>query len=288
MLAFPAFIPLYDARIVIVGDGEAAEAKHRLVARSIAEVTRVGADRALDPAVYAGARLAFIAVEDEAQAAEAARIARAAGALVNVVDRQELGDFHTPAIVDRSPVIAAIGTGGAAPLLATLLRGQIEARWPEGLGRLAELSQSLQAQAREALPDLAARRAFWRRVLTGPAARAAYEGDMEAARTLAVAELEGRAPGQVWLLEPPERPELLTLAAVRALGAADRIVAGAEVAGVADYGRRDAHRETDASPDQLAAWAEAGEQVVIVAHKPGLVPALRARGVAAERLPVGA
>jgi precorrin-2 dehydrogenase/sirohydrochlorin ferrochelatase len=193
-------------------------------------------------------------------------------------------------VVDRSPVIAAIGTGGAAPVLATLLRNSLEARWPEGLGRVATLSGELQKTVRETLPDPAARRAWWRRMLKGPAARAAEAGDMDEARRLALAALDApRDPGRVQLLPIPSEPERLTLAALRALAAADRIVADPKPAEpVLGYARRDAKREGAATPDQLAAWAAAGETVLVltVEGPAALAAALASLGVAAETLPV--
>ena len=290
MNAFPAFIPLYGARIVVVGDGEAAEAKARLVAGSPAEIVRASEAEALRPGLYDGARLVFVAVAEEALAAEAAAAARAAGALVNVVDRQHLGDFHTPAIVDRSPVIAAIGTGGAAPIFATLLRNGIEARWPEGLGRVAALSGELQKTVRAALPEAAARRAYWRRLMKGPAADAALAGDLETARRLAIAALDDpRASGRVQFLRAPARADLLSLAAVRAFAAADRIVAGVEVsAEVLAFARRDAERRDNATARDLAEWAAEGLTVLHVgaAGPDQLMDAVEALGAAVERLPV--
>ena len=290
MNAFPAFIPLYGARIVVVGDGEAAEAKARLLAGSPCHIVRASEADALAPGIYDGARLVFVAVADEALAEAAAGAARASGALVNVVDRQHLGDFHTPAIVDRSPVIAAIGTGGAAPILATLLRNGLEARWPEGLGRVGTLSAEMQKQVREALPDVAARRAYWRRLLRGPAAAAAEAGDMDTARRLAIEALDDpRTPGRVLFLSAPVRAELLSLAAVRALGAADRIVAGEDApAEVLAFARRDAERRDAATVAELAAWADDGLTVLYVATAgvDAVMQAAQALGTRVERLPV--
>ena len=121
---------------------------------------------------------------DDVAAEYAARAARAAGVPVNVTDRPDLCDFVTPAVIDRGEVVAAIGTGGTAPILASLLRGDIEARVPEGAGRIAALLGRMQPEVRAAFPDLAQRRAFLRSVLDGPAAEAA----------LARRRREGRSP----------------------------------------------------------------------------------------------
>src|SRR5687768_967213 len=121
MDAFPAFYSLHGRRVVIAGSGDMAEAKARLFAGSPAEVARVEGDAAYDPAAYAGAVLAFVASEDDGFAHLAAAAARAAHVPVNVADRPALCDFTTPAVLDRGEVVAAVGTGGAAPLLASLL-----------------------------------------------------------------------------------------------------------------------------------------------------------------------
>ena len=181
MNAFPAFFPLAGKRVVIVGEGEGADAKARLLAGSPAEVERISAAAGADPRVYAGATLVFVATPDDAAAEAAARAARAAGVPVNVVDRPHLCDFVTPAVIDRGEVVAAVGTGGSAPILASLLRGDIEARVPEGAGRVAALLGRMQPEVRAAFPDLAARRAFLRSVLDGAAAEAALAGDIAGA-----------------------------------------------------------------------------------------------------------
>lgn len=139
MEAFPAFFPLSGARVVIAGEGEGADAKARLLAGSPACVERLTGAAALRPERYAGAALVFLASSDAAFLEAAAGAAKAAGAPLNVVDHPELSDFHTPAIIDRGQVVAAIGTAGAAPMLAALLRADLEARIPEGVGALVEL-----------------------------------------------------------------------------------------------------------------------------------------------------
>ncbi|MDB5499158.1 MAG: ysG, partial [Phenylobacterium sp.] len=172
MDAFPAFFPLSGRTVAIAGSGEAAEAKLRLFEGSPATLRRLEGEAALKPKSYAGAALAFVASTDDAFAEAAAGAARAAHVPVNVVDRPALCDFTTPAVIDRGEVVAAIGTGGASPMLATLLRHDIEARVPEGAGRVAALFAALQAEIRQALPEPHRRRAFLRAALTGPAAEA--------------------------------------------------------------------------------------------------------------------
>ena len=123
MDSFPAFFPLAGAKVVLAGKGPGIEAKARLLASSPAVLVRLEGNEALLPGAYRGARLAFVAGDDELFAQAAAAAARAAHVLVNVIDRPAWSDFNTPAVVDRGEVVAAIGTGGASPVLATLLVG---------------------------------------------------------------------------------------------------------------------------------------------------------------------
>ena len=184
MDAFPAYFPLAGRRVVIVGSGVHADGKAALFEGSPAEVVRLDDSRALDPDTYRGAALAFIASEDEAYARMAAAAAREAGAPVNVVDRPELCDFFTPALVDRGEVVAAVGTGGSSPVLAQVLKEAIAAKVPEGAGRLAALLRQFRGEVKAAFPDMVERRRFVLGVLDGPAAKAAMAGDMDEARAL--------------------------------------------------------------------------------------------------------
>jgi precorrin-2 dehydrogenase/sirohydrochlorin ferrochelatase len=264
MDVFPAFFPLAGKTIVIVGVGEQAEAKVRLFAGSPAAIRRVDGEAALDPKSYDGAALAFIATSVDAFAEASAGAARAAHVPVNVVDRPQLCDFTTPAVIDRGEVVAAIGTGGASPMLATMLRHDIEARVPEGAGRVAALFAGLQDEVRRALPDTHRRRAFLRAALTGPAAEAALRGDqVEAIRLLreALAEDEPGA-GLVQFIDARGPADLLTLRAARALAAADVLVCDeAAHADILALARRDADRTGPQAPERLAELAAQGLRV---------------------------
>src|SRR5207253_10282246 len=137
-------------------------AEVRLFDGSPATLVRLAGAQALDARSYAGATLAFVAGQDDAWARGAAEAARAANVPVNVVDRPALCDFTTPAVIDRGEVVAAIGTGGASPMLATLLRHDIETRVPEGAGRGAALFRNLQDEVRQTLPEPHRRRPLLR------------------------------------------------------------------------------------------------------------------------------
>jgi precorrin-2 dehydrogenase/sirohydrochlorin ferrochelatase len=184
MDSFPAYFPLAGRRVVVVGAGAQADAKAALFEGSPAEVVRLDESRAMMPQAYHGAALAFIASEDRDQAARAAAAARQASVPVNVVDRPDLCDFFTPALVDRGEVVAAVGTGGSSPVLAQVLKEQIAAGIPEGAGRLAALLRQFRQEVKAAFPDMIERRKFVLGVLDGPAAEAALAGKMDEARWL--------------------------------------------------------------------------------------------------------
>ena len=299
MDAFPAFFPLAGRLVVIAGEGEGAEAKARLFEGSPARLVRLTGADALKADAYRGASLAFVASPDEAFRLAAAQAARAAGVPVNVVDHPKLCDFTTPAVIDRGEVVAAVGTGGSAPMLATLLRQDIEARVPEGAGRVAALLRANQEKVREALPELERRRAFLRAALTGPAAEAAMAGDGREAQkrfdeALAAAVERGQAPGRVSWLDASGPADLVSLRALRALGQADALVIdeGCSPA-ILELARRDARRikgET-VSPDHMAALARQGLNLVRLspaAPSKADLAALEQAGAAAEILPVAA
>lgn len=293
MDAFPAFFPLAGRRIVIAGEGDPAEAKARLFEGSPAVVARLAPAEAMLAEAYAGAALAFIAGGSEAFVTAAAAAARAAGVPVNVVDHPALCDFITPAVVDRGAVVAAVSTTGAAPMLAALLRNDLEAAIPEGAGRVAALFRQFRDEIRADLPDLARRRAFLREALTGPAAEAAMRGDMaRAAQELRQALADGLAvqAGRVCIIDGAGPVDLLSLRASRALSLAEVLIADPDCApGVLGLVRRDARRS---APDEITVaemieWARGGGQIVrliAAAPEPAMLAALAAAGISVERL----
>jgi precorrin-2 dehydrogenase/sirohydrochlorin ferrochelatase len=278
--------------VAIAGEGEAAEAKVRLFAGSPATLVRLTGAAALDTKSYAGVSLAFIAGDDDQWAAAAAEAARAAHVPVNVVDRPALCDFTTPSVIDRGEVVAAIGTGGASPMLATMLRHDIEARVPEGAGRVAALFRAMQDEVRAALPEAHARRRFLRAALTGPAAEAASAGDMEGAKERLRAALSDTpmALGMVQYVDARGPADLLTLKAARALAAADVLVCDADAhADVLALARRDAERLDGRTADQLAELAAEGLTVARLVTGTAWrseQAALDAQGVNTQVLPI--
>lgn len=290
MDAFPAYFPLTGAKIVVAGQGEPAEAKARLFDGSPARLVRAEGAEAFLAGTYAGASLAFVASADKLFVQAAVSAARAARVPVNVVDSPSQCDFTTPAVIDRGEVVAAVGTGGASPMLATLLRNTIEARIPEGTGRVAALFRRTQDEVRSALPDLPRRRAFLRRALEGPAAEAAMAGNMEAAEALlrkALAE-DAPEPGRLVFVAGRGPADLITLRASRALASADVLVAPPDAdPDILGMARRDAERLpfAEAAPERLIALAAEGLKVVRLVTappEPDEVAAYAASGCAVE------
>lgn len=151
--SLPLFHQITGQNVLVLGDGPAAEPKRRLVERAGGVIVDD-----LARAVDEGVRIAFIAYED-ARACEVAAInARCAGMLVNVVDRPELCDFTTPSILDRDPLLVAIGTGGASAGLAKHVRLRLERVLPDTLGLLAKALETVRPALRERFPDGADRR----------------------------------------------------------------------------------------------------------------------------------
>jgi uroporphyrin-III C-methyltransferase/precorrin-2 dehydrogenase/sirohydrochlorin ferrochelatase len=262
--AFPVFMRVEGREVVIVGGGDEALAKARLMAQSTATIRIVAEDpepellawaadgnvrilrEVFQPYHLDGAVLVFAATGDESFDRRIVDDARRAGIPVNAVDRPDLCDFFTPALVNRAPVAIAIGTEGAGPVLAQLIRARIDQMLSPSLGRLAMLATSYRHAAESLLPKGNARRVFWKSFFTGAIARAVEVGDLVRARQVATALLAdgGRATGHVALVGAgPGSEDLITLRAHRLLMEADVIVHDALVPeAVIALGRRDAER----------------------------------------------
>ena len=191
--------------------------------------------------------MAIGADDDAGRNAELADAAHAAGVPVNVVDAPELSTVIVPAIVDRDPVVVAIGTEGAAPIIARDLRARIESWLPADFGRVATYAAALRPRVRDAIAQPAARRQFWERLLRGPFRDRALAADVAGAEqeaTRALRDAGKGSHGSVVLVGcGPGDPDLLTLKALQALQDADVLVHDRLVnPAILDYARRDAVR----------------------------------------------
>lgn len=243
---FPIFLATSGRRIVLSGGGDAALAKLRLLMKTSAriavfakdpapEIIRLAATgkltltaRAFDHGDTICAALFYAANEDAAEDKRTAAIARAEGALVNIVDNLNDSQFITPAIVDRDPVIVAIGTEGAAPVLARAIKADLEERLPQALGPLARIGKAFRA-ASYTLPFGRARRDFWREYYftTGPKAMSAGEEHVRPALDALLkrhASKTARKGHVAFVGGGPGDPELLTLKARKALDEADVVI----------------------------------------------------------------
>lgn len=239
MRSLPLFHRIAGQPVIVLGDGPMAEPKRLLVERAGGVVID-----SLEDGWQRGARIAFIALDDRAAAEDAARRLKLRGVLVNVVDRPDLCDFTTPSILERDPVLIAIGTSGASAGLAKQLRLRLEALLPATLGHLADGLSAARDRLRARWPGAAERRQAldWALGPGGPLDPMRAEsatlidnwietGDVEAPSGHAVVELT------------TNDPEDLTLRQARLLGSADVLLIGHGIPqAILDRARADALR----------------------------------------------
>jgi uroporphyrin-III C-methyltransferase/precorrin-2 dehydrogenase/sirohydrochlorin ferrochelatase len=264
LAVFPAFHKVAGRRVVIVGGGPAAGAKIRLLSETTADIVvfvdamdkATGADliaahgewRGRFPSLndLTGSALVFAATGDAARDGEVAALARRAGVPVSVVDRPDLCDFYTPAIVNRAPLAVAIGSEGTAPVLARHVRARIEALLAPAFGDLAALAERFRERVSKALATVALRRRYWASFFSGAVAENVFAGRFDEAEAEAthLLEIGPNRSGHVALVGAgPGAEDLLTLRAQRALQEADVIVYDRLVPdAVVAQGRREARR----------------------------------------------
>jgi uroporphyrin-III C-methyltransferase/precorrin-2 dehydrogenase/sirohydrochlorin ferrochelatase len=268
---FPIFLRLAGEPVLVVGGGEVAARKIDLLLRSSAQVRVIApelvpglVERAaageivhlateFRPEHLEGVRLAIAATDKRAINAWVARQAERRNIPVNVVDDRELSRFIVPAIVDRSPVVVAVGSSGDAPVLTRRLRERLESFLPQQLGALAKLAGKLRPTIKARIDSPARRRRFWENFFDSTLAADVLAGREDAADPAMSARVVesfaqiARAPentGEVALVGAgPGDPGLLTLRALRALQNADVVLYDRLVsAEVLDLARRDAER----------------------------------------------
>jgi len=262
----PIFLSVRDQFCVVVGGGEIATRKVNLLLRAGAHVQVIapilcanlvkirdeGLIEHLERNYLDGdlddAYLAIAATDREEINRAVADAGRVLQTPVNVVDNPEDGSFIMPSIIDRSPVIAAVSTGGASPVLARLIRSRLESLIPAGYGRLAELAGKFRDRVKDTFTDPSDRRRFWDCVLQGPVAERVFSGHMQEAEVLMEEELGSGTlqpgMGEVYLVGGgPGDPDLLTFRALRLMQQADVVVYDRLVAkAVLDMTRSDAER----------------------------------------------
>ncbi len=257
----PLFHDLKQQPVLVVGGGEIAARKIALLCRAQAAVQIVSPEvgpqteelieefeleliqRGYDAQDIEGVALVVSATDDLAVNTQVFEDCIAAGKLINSVDRPSLSNVIFPALVDRSPVLVAISTGGSSPTLARVVRGWLEARLPARLGALAEFVRDRRDAVKARFTTIPERQQLWEQVVSGSAAEAVYQGNLEAAESAFQSALEGgEQGGRVAIVGAgPGDPELLTLKALRLLQGADVVLYDNLVnRQILDYARRDA------------------------------------------------
>ena len=267
---FPAFLRLDGKRVLLVGGGDVALRKARLLLDAGARLSIVtpetiaavdelvrGRDvtisrRAVRASDVDGHWLVVSATGVPDVERAVARACDAAQVFCNAVDDAEHCSFITPAVIDRSPVVVAISSGGAAPVLARRLKSTIEALLPAGVGTLADLAGRWRARVAGRLGNFSARLRFWERVFDGRVADEVYAGRVQVADGMIATLLDAAddaatssgSRGFAWLTGAgPGDPDLVTLKALQAMQAADVILHDRLVSDeVLALARRDAER----------------------------------------------
>ncbi|AAY38206.1 siroheme synthase CysG [Pseudomonas syringae] len=293
----PLFHNLRGSRVLVVGGGEIALRKSRLIADAGAVLRVVAPEieaqlselvvqsggemilRGYSECDLDGCVLIIAATDDEPLNAQVSRDARLRCVPVNVVDAPALCTVIFPAIVDRSPLVIAVSSGGDAPVLARLIRAKLETWIPSSYGQLAGLAARFRNQVKGLFPNVQQRRAFWEEVFQGAIADRQLAGQGAEAERMLIAKIAGEPPpetGEVYLVGAgPGDPDLLTFRALRLMQQADVVLYDRLVAPtILDLCRRDAERvyvgkrrAEHAVPQeqinqQLVALAKQGKRVV--------------------------
>lgn len=263
---FPIFLDLKQRRCLLVGGGDVATRKGRLLSKAGAVLRVVAPDisaelreltaqnngeiheREYQTSDLNDCVLAIAATDIEPLNEKISQDAKARNIPVNVVDSPALCTYITPAIIDRSPLIIAVSSGGESPVLARLIRAKLETLIPTGYGRLAQIASSWRDRVKARFNDGDSRRRFWEKILQGPAAELVLNGQEAAAEKIIATEIakedESITQGEVYLVGGgPGDPELLTLRALRLMQQADVVLYDRLVSnGVMELVRRDAER----------------------------------------------
>ncbi len=267
MRYFPVFLDLADQKVVVIGGGETATQKVRLLLKTTARVVVIAPNltaelsgfavagkitaikRGFTPSDLNSARLIYAATGNSIVDHAVSDAAHRLNIPVNVVDDPEVCSFITPAIVDRSPVVIAVSTEGAAPVLAREIKSKLEAMLPMNFGALARFAAKLRPIVARHIESTGARRHFWQRFFKSRARNLILDGQENAAWKVSRKEIEAslasdNATGRVSLVGVgPGDPDLLTLKAQRLLQEADVIVLDGLVnPEILEFSRRDARR----------------------------------------------
>ena len=247
MKHLPIFATIQNKPCIVIGGGAVATRKVgnllsagatvTVVSPVITEELRVSVgkgeitfhERGFEAADLDGAFLVFATTDNRAVNAEVTQLAKANKQMVNVADDPEQCDFVLPSVLDRSPVLIAVSTGGASPVLARQIRLQLETMIPSACGRLAGITEEYREKVKSFFPSQAQRKQFWERALKGPVSELVYAGQEDRAKKRLDEMLEEGVEqdpmGEVYLVGAgPGDPDLLTFKAVRLMQRADVMV----------------------------------------------------------------
>ncbi len=263
---FPLFLKLTDRPCLVIGAGSIAARKIDLLSRAGAVITVIANDvspvvanmqqshtlsikqKSFDKKDVEGFHLVVSATDNATTNQLVAKSATELNILVNVVDNPDLCSFIFPAIIDRSPIIAAVSSGGAAPVLARLLRAKIESLIPPAFGQLAYIAAKYRSQVKAKINEPSQRRIFWENVLQGKIAELVFSGKEQEAESQLEALISSSenkvSVGEVYLVGAgPGNPDLLTFRALRLMQQADVVVYDRLVsAEILDLTRRDSEK----------------------------------------------
>lgn len=267
MRYFPVFIDTKAMQVLVVGAGEVAARKLELILKSDASVTVVAPWMCDTVKAYANnprvtlvkrafvdddlidKAMVFVATSDGVVNEYVHDQARAREVLVNVVDNTPLCQFITPSIIDRSPIVVAMSSGGVAPVLLRYLRQKLETVIPGNIARLGSFSEKFREKVKATLSGVTARRYFWEDILDGDIAEMVEKGQDDKAQkafleALDAAKEEKKTQGQVYLVGAgPGDPDLLTFRALRLMQKADVVVYDRLVSpAILELVRRDAEK----------------------------------------------
>lgn len=311
MRYFPIFVDLQGRPVTVVGGTEEALRKVRLLLKTGAVINIIAPAlhdeltaeprvnwiaRGYHAGLLEGAALVYSA--DAALNARVAEDAKALGIPVNAVDNPDISTFIVPSIVDRDPVVVAIGTEGTAPILGQGLRARIDAMLPQALGDLARAAQGLRERVAETIPPGNRRRGFWYRFFFGDVREAFIAGStcnyLAGVENLFAAEAQAPQGRVSFVSLGSHDPELLTIKAQRKLQEADVIVHDRAVPGaILELARRDAVRVPvkgelyDGATDVLIAEARAGKLIVRLSADVSIeeTVSVAAEGIAFQTVP---
>jgi uroporphyrin-III C-methyltransferase/precorrin-2 dehydrogenase/sirohydrochlorin ferrochelatase len=265
----PIFLDVKGKRTLIVGNGVSAARKADLLLRAGSDLIIVAPVLGEELAQLADSysfkhqateltagdlndcMIVFGCDKDDSVNQNLRKLAHEAGIPVNVSDKTEDCDFIMPAVVDRTPLLIAISSGGTSPLLVRMLKARFETTIPAAYGRLAEFAGGYRDRIKKMIPNMTRRRRFWEAMVSGPVAEHLFSSQLEQAESLMENHLEEAAlkgdqppPGEVYLVGTgPGDPDLLTFRALRLMQQADVVLYDRLIGdGILNLVRRDARR----------------------------------------------